>query len=90
MEQENGQSCESKQPLSVFLNYLKYDYFSNLHRAAALLPERTGKQCGDRWEESLNPAIKKGAFTEEEVRFIHVSLVQPHLTALLHNFRMKP
>jgi hypothetical protein len=35
--------------------------------SATLLPSRTGKQCGERWEETLNPDVKTGPWTEEEV-----------------------
>ena len=35
--------------------------------ASALLPGRTGKQCRQHWEGALDPAVKKGAWTEAEV-----------------------
>lgn len=33
---------------------------------AAALPQRTGKQCRERWHNHLDPAINKGEWTEEE------------------------
>lgn len=35
--------------------------------AAALVPGRTGKQCQLRWKVTLNPDIKRGTWTAEEV-----------------------
>ena len=35
--------------------------------ASALLPGRTRTQCKIRWEGALDPAVKKGAWTEAEV-----------------------
>ena len=35
--------------------------------AAALLPGRTGLKCQHRWEHTLNPAIKKGKWSAQEV-----------------------
>jgi hypothetical protein len=37
--------------------------------AAALLPGRTGPQCLRRWERTLNPEIKAGPWTRDEVGF---------------------
>ena len=41
--------------------------------ASALLPGRTGPQCKQRWERTLDPNIKSGKWTKEEVS-LHVSL----------------
>jgi hypothetical protein len=35
-----------------------------------ILPERTGKQCRERWYNHLNPEINKSDFTPEEDRVI--------------------
>jgi myb proto-oncogene protein len=37
---------------------------------AESLPERTGKQCRERWHNHLGAGIKKGEWTEEEDRII--------------------
>lgn len=37
---------------------------------AAQMPERSGKQCRERWHNHLTPQINKGAWTEEEDRII--------------------
>ncbi|XP_026662390.2 transcription factor MYB3R-2-like [Phoenix dactylifera] len=37
---------------------------------AKSLPGRIGKQCRERWHNHLNPAIKKGAWTREEVEVL--------------------
>ena len=37
---------------------------------AACIPGRIGKQCRERWLNHLNPDIKKGGFTEDEVRIL--------------------
>jgi hypothetical protein len=34
---------------------------------ATLLPGRTARQCKQRWENTLNPGIKAGLWTAEEV-----------------------
>ena len=38
---------------------------------AKYLPQRTGKQCRERWHNHLNPEIKKGPWTEFEDWLIH-------------------
>ena len=38
--------------------------------ASNLLPGRTGTQIQHRWEEKLNPDLRKGAFTAEEVTIL--------------------
>lgn len=37
---------------------------------AALIPGRIGKQCRERWLNHLDPTIKKGPFSEEEMRIL--------------------
>jgi hypothetical protein len=41
---------------------------------AQAIPSRVGKQCRERWHNHLCPNIRKGSFTEEEVR-VHVCQV---------------
>jgi hypothetical protein len=40
----------------------------NWAQIAPLLPGRTRDQCRKRWENTLDPDIKAGTFTAEEVR----------------------
>lgn len=42
----------------------------NWTSVAEKLPNRSGKQCRERWHNHLNPGIKKGDWTEEEDRLI--------------------
>ena len=39
-------------------------------KIAESLPGRIGKQCRERWHNNLNPALKKGPWTEEEERVL--------------------
>ena len=40
-----------------------------------MMPGRTGKQCHNRWRNSLNPEIRKGSWTEKEDNLL-LSLVK--------------
>ena len=49
---------------SVHPLFCKNIYFS--HLVANHLGDRTADQCMNRWEKTLNPAIKRGKWDEEE------------------------
>lgn len=38
---------------------------SNWTKVGESFPERTGKQCRERWYNHLDPTVKKGEWTEE-------------------------
>ncbi|KAL1923663.1 uncharacterized protein VTP21DRAFT_8643 [Calcarisporiella thermophila] len=40
------------------------------HKIAQKIPHRTASQCQSRWEESLNPTVRKGKWTDEEDRLL--------------------
>jgi hypothetical protein len=44
--------------------------FKNWGQLAAHMPGRTSKQCRERWCHHLDPSIKKGDYTPEEVRLL--------------------
>ena len=47
-------------------------------RIATLLSRKSAKQCKARWEEWLNPAIKKTEWTkEEDEKLLHLSKILP-------------
>jgi hypothetical protein len=41
-------------------------------KIATLLPDRTARQCMERLKNTLNPDIKAGTWTAEEVSFMNV------------------
>jgi len=43
---------------------------SNWTDICKLVPERSGKQCRERWHNHLNPSVRKAKWTEEEDRMI--------------------
>ncbi len=50
------------------------DFFSSGTLVAQSLPERTGKQCRERWHNHLGAGIKKGDWTEEVMKLIVLKL----------------
>ena len=54
----------------ILLNWVKENGPVHWGKCAKLIKQRTGQQCMEHWKNNLNPELKKGQWTSEEVLLI--------------------
>jgi hypothetical protein len=70
MKKENNKSKWTQEEDELLAELMNTNEQKKWKEIAVHLPDKTAKQCRERWHNNLNPLIKKEEWTEEEERIL--------------------